>query len=338
MRIKHLYCIGSALLLWASCYGSSVSRLEPDKATLQQLDEIVSDYRKIIVLLNGQTSLDSGNRERVSIVGKMLFQQDHERLASLSVSLSNDLGNSGSPQIESFLDAVEKNQEYHDADKLVFREVFDDLADGMRKPGYSSAPATRLEKRVAEDIAALDQIQALYQKELAQVFENFQKRGMPVRREAWDRYLVFLKQKYSREQILKESFGNLVGSEGGDFIFDLKHDSEFLSSNSNQLSDDAIRLNTELERLRSQNEELKQQLAAVQSQQAKQTSRTGAPAAETALTLNDEGMRLYKEKNYSEAAAKFMRAAELDPTSALAANNAGFAFYKQEKYETQSNG
>jgi peptidoglycan/xylan/chitin deacetylase (PgdA/CDA1 family)/tetratricopeptide (TPR) repeat protein len=812
MRIKHLYCIGSALLLLACCYGSSSSRLEPSQATLQQLDEIVRDYRKIIVLLDNQASLDPGNRERVSIVGKMLFQQDHERLASLSVSLSNDLGNSGSPQIESFLDAVEKNQEYHDADKLVFREVFDDLADGMRKPGYSSAPATRLEKRVAEDIAALDEIQALYQKELAQVFENFQKRGMPVRREAWDRYLVFLKQKYSREQILKEyepalppsesrgagkkkntrgeifgtelppktllltfddgphprytdrvleilakyhiqavffqvgrnlgsignngeikltpaaaasyrilesgsslgnhsythpllpkldqagysseiestnkllkyilktdpvlfrppygarndgilafvqsqklksmiwnidsldwadpvpnsvaqrvlkeveqqnrgvilfhdihkrtldvlpplietllangyhfaswsgngfstgdargiqtaaqpaaveapyreswaavigidnyqnwpklryaandaqgvrdmlvqkykfkpqnvflllnqdatrqniqsllgdklgnpemvkredrvfvffaghgatrklpsgrdlgyiipvdadlsnyqgqsismtnfqdiaesipakhllfvmdscysglaltrggsvassqnyiqeiarrearqmftaggadqqvadngpnghsiftwtllqaldgradlngdgiitatelaayvapmvsslshqtpAFGNLVGSEGGDFIFDLKHDSEFLSSNSNQLSDDAIRLNTELERLRSQNEELKQQLAAVQSQQAKQTSRTGAPAAETALTLNDEGMRLYKEKNYSEAAAKFMRAAELDPTSALAANNAGFAFYKQEKYE-----
>jgi tetratricopeptide (TPR) repeat protein len=28
-----------------------------------------------------------------------------------------------------------------------------------------------------------------------------------------------------------------------------------------------------------------------------------------------------------------MRATQLDPTSALAANNAGFAFYKQEKYD-----
>jgi tetratricopeptide (TPR) repeat protein len=129
------------------------------------------------------------------------------------------------------------------------------------------------------------------------------------------------------------AFGNLVGSEGGDFIFDLKHDSEFLSANSNQLSDDAIRLNTELERLRSQNEDLRQQLAAVQAQQAKQASRVGAPATETALMLNDEGMRLYKEKNYAEAAAKFIGATQLDPTSALAANNAGFAFYKQEKYD-----
>jgi tetratricopeptide (TPR) repeat protein len=129
------------------------------------------------------------------------------------------------------------------------------------------------------------------------------------------------------------AFGNLVGSEGGDFIFDLKHDSEFLSADSNQLSDDAIRLNSELERLRSQNEQLRQQLAAAQSRQAQQASRGQTPAVETALTLNDEGMRLYKEKNYSEAAAKFIRATQLDPTSALAANNAGFAFYKQEKYE-----
>jgi peptidoglycan/xylan/chitin deacetylase (PgdA/CDA1 family)/tetratricopeptide (TPR) repeat protein len=810
MRIKHLYC--SAMFLLVCCCGFSSSALEPGKTTLQQVDEIVGDYRKIIVLMDGEANLDPVNRDRVITIGKLLFQQNHERLGSLSANLGSELGNAGLPQVEAFLDALEKNPEYHDVDKLAFLEVFDDLGDAMQKRGDSSAPVVRLQKRVAEDIAALEQIQALYQKELAQVFGNFQKRGMPVRREAWDHYLEFLKQKYRREQILKEyepalppsesrgagkkkntrgeifgtelppktllltfddgphprytdrvleilakyhiqavffqvgrnlgsvgsnneikltpaaaasyrilesgsslgnhsythpllpkldqagysseiestnkllkyilkadpvlfrppygarndailafvqsqklksmiwnidsldwadpvpnsvaqrvlkeveqqnrgvilfhdihkrtldvlpplietllangyhfaswsgngfstgdargvqataqpaameapyreswaavigidnyqnwpklryaandaqgvrdllvqkykfkpqnvflllnqdatrqniqsllgdklgnpemvkredrvfvffaghgatrklpsgrelgyiipvdadlsnyqgqsismtnfqdiaesipakhllfvmdscysglaltrggsvagsqnyvqeiarrearqmftaggadqqvadngpnghsiftwtllqaldgradlngdgiitatelaayvspmvsslshqtpAFGNLPGSEGGDFIFDLKHDSEFLSSSSNQLGDDAIRLNAELERLRFQNEQLRQQLAAVQSEQAKQTSRAGAPAAETALTLNDEGMRLYKEKNYVEATTKFMRAVQLDPASALAANNAGFAFYKQEKYE-----
>ena len=44
-------------------------------------------------------------------------------------------------------------------------------------------------------------------------------------------------------------------------------------------------------------------------------------------------MLLYKEKKYTEAANKFIKAAELDPTSALFANNAGFAFYKLQNYE-----
>jgi peptidoglycan/xylan/chitin deacetylase (PgdA/CDA1 family)/tetratricopeptide (TPR) repeat protein len=807
MPIKRLFFMSSALLLWTCCFSLSCLATDTGKTTLQRANDIVSDYRKIIVLLDGEANLDPVNRERVLMVGKMLFQQNHERITNLSAGLGADLR-----EIEAFLDALEKSPDYHDADKLVFREVLDDLTDAIQQRGDSSAPVVRLNKRIAEDNAVLDQIQALYQKELDQVFGNFQKRGMPIRREAWGHYVEFLQQKYSREQIIKEyeqalppsesrgvgkkkntrgeifgtelppktllltfddgphprytgrvleilakykiqavffqvgqnlgsidksgevkltpaaqasyrilesgsslgnhsythpvlpklseagyskeieststllkyiaksdpvlfrppygarndailafaqsqklksmlwnidsldwadpvpnsvaqrvlkeveqqnrgvilfhdihkrtlevlpplietllangyhfaswsgngfstgeargiqaaaqpaameapyreswaavigidsyqnwpklryaandaqavrdllvqkykfkpqnvflllnqeatrqniqsllgdklgnpemvkredrvfvffaghgatrklpsgrelgyiipvdadlsnyqgqsismtnfqdiaesipakhllfvmdscysglaltrggsvrgsqnyiqeiarrearqmftaggadqqvadngpnghsiftwtllqaldgradlngdgiitatelaayvapmvsslshqtpAFGNLAGSEGGDFIFDLKHDSEFLNSDSNQLGDDAIRLNSELERLKSQNEELRQQLAAAQANQTQAAGRGQVPAAETALTLNDEGMRLYKEKNYSEATAKFIRATELDPTSALAANNAGFALYKQEKYE-----
>ncbi len=811
MRIKYQFSIALAFVLWSGCHGFSLSGNEPAKSTLQQADEIVADYRKIIVLMEDEASLDPVNRERVLMVGKILFQQNHELLAALSTTLSNDLEKPGFPEIGAFLDALEKNPEYHDVDKLAFREILDDLSN-FSKRGDFTRTTLNLKNRIDEDAAALEQIQSLYQKELAQVFGNFQKRGMPIHREAWGHYIDFLKQSYSREKILKQyedllppsdsrgvgkkkntrgeifgtelppktllltfddgphprytdrvleilakykiqavffqvghnlgvigdkgeikltpaaqasyrilesgsvlgnhsythpvlpkltqagyskeiestntllkyisksdpvlfrppygarndailafaqsqklksmiwnidsldwadpvpnsvaqrvlkeveqqdrgvilfhdihkrtldvlpplietllangyhfaswsgngfvtndargvqastpppateapyreswaavigidsyqnwpklryaandaqavrdlliqkykfkpqnvfllldkdatrqniqsllgdklgnpamvkredrvfvffaghgatrklpsgrelgyivpvdadlsnyqgqsismtnfqdiaeaipakhvlfvmdscysglaltrggsatgsqnyiqeisrrqarqmftaggadqqvadngpnghsiftwtllqaldgradlngdgiitatelaayvapmvsslshqtpAFGNLAGSEGGDFIFDLKHDSEFLSSNSNQLSDDAIRLNAELEKLRSQNEELRQQLAAAQARQAAQTSRGEAPAVETALTLNDDGMRLYKEKNYSEAAAKFIRAVQLDPSSALAANNAGFALYKQEKYE-----
>ena len=69
------------------------------------------------------------------------------------------------------------------------------------------------------------------------------------------------------------AFGNMPGSEGGDFIFDLKHETEFLSENSAQLGDDAIKVNAELEKLRAQmreearkNEQLRKELAAAQAQ------------------------------------------------------------------------
>jgi tetratricopeptide (TPR) repeat protein len=123
-------------------------------------------------------------------------------------------------------------------------------------------------------------------------------------------------------------FGNLPGSEGGDFIFDLQHESEFLNADSAQLGDDAIRVNSEVDRLRAQNEALQKQLAAAQAQLQHQ----GQPA-ETALTLNDEGLRLYKEKKYDEAFAKFNQAAAEDSTNPEPANNAGFALFRMQKYD-----
>jgi len=137
-------------------------------------------------------------------------------------------------------------------------------------------------------------------------------------------------------------FGNLVGSGGGDFIFELKHETEFLNSASPQLGEDAIRTNAELEGLHAeilqktkQNEELKKQLAAAQALlQKQQKPPAAAPsAAKSALSLNDEGMRLYKEKRYPEAYEKFIAAAQLEPKNAMLANNAGFALYRQGHYE-----
>jgi tetratricopeptide (TPR) repeat protein len=161
------------------------------------------------------------------------------------------------------------------------------------------------------------------------------------------------------------AFGNMPGTEGGDFIFNLKHETEFLNGDSAQLDDEAIRVNAELEKLRGQmreeelkNEDLRKQLAAAEAQ-LRQGSQPGAvglssnsvhgispiagssdavqPAAvksttDTAAAANDEGMRLYKEKHYAEAAAKFTEASSLQPATPLFANNAGFAFYRMEQY------
>lgn len=160
----------------------------------QQADEIVANYRIIIVLTSGQDSLDSGTRERVSMLGKVLFQQNEELLSMLEGALG-----ASSESLVTFLDRLEKFPDYHDADKLVFRDLVDDLVNGSL---VEKDPA--LKKRLVEDFGALDKIQALYQKELAKVFDQFETRGMPVHREAWEKYLAFIQQKYQRGQILKD--------------------------------------------------------------------------------------------------------------------------------------
>ena len=148
-------------------------------------------------------------------------------------------------------------------------------------------------------------------------------------------YVAPLVSQVSRQT---PAFGSLPGSEGGEFVFELQPETEFLSTTSTQLDDEAIKLNGELEKLRAsvaekqaRNEKLRQELA-----QARATAAGGPSAApasgpavdHTAGALNDRGMALYREKRYSEALDAFLAATKADPRSALAANNAGFACYR----------
>ncbi len=221
MQVKRLYVVIAVVLLVAGglWYGlthfresSTVSK--PNAAAVQartvgQLDRIVAAYRKIIVLVAEEASLDPMNRERVSLAGKILFQQNQEHIAALSEALTGELAGTAFPALEALLGHVENSPEYHDADKLAFREVFEDLAAGLA----SRSSGATLQKRVKEDLAALDQIQALYEKEIALTAGRFQTRAMAVRREAWDRYLAYIQQKYQREQILKEMEAELPVAE-----------------------------------------------------------------------------------------------------------------------------
>ena len=204
------YSLGGAKMLrrLITCFCAAVSLLLPtvlhggQPEVAHQADEIINNYRKIIVLTSDDVQ-DATTRERVSIIGRMLFQQNEERLAALEGSLKADAGT-----LRSFLDRLEKNDQYHDADKLAFRDLLDDLS--LDK---TASQDKGLQKRIADDLAALEKIQELYQKELAQVFDRLQTRGMPVRREAWEKYLGFIRQKYQREQILKEYESSLPPAE-----------------------------------------------------------------------------------------------------------------------------
>jgi len=129
------------------------------------------------------------------------------------------------------------------------------------------------------------------------------------------------------------AFGSLPGSEGGDFVFELPEETEFLNTNTAQLSNDAIALNTKLDAKASQ-----PAATVVVKDLQGGTATITAPAAvpvssrQQAQRANDHGLQLYKEKQYGQAEAQFTEALKLRPNFALAANNLGFVFFKQDKY------
>jgi peptidoglycan/xylan/chitin deacetylase (PgdA/CDA1 family)/uncharacterized caspase-like protein len=125
------------------------------------------------------------------------------------------------------------------------------------------------------------------------------------------------------------AFGSLPGSEGGDFVFELPGETEFLGAGTAQLSSDAIALNSKLDAA--------PPAATVKDLQGKEQAITPPPAVpvsarQLAQRANDRGLQLYKEKQYAAAEAQFTEALKLRADFALAANNLGFVFYKQERY------
>ncbi len=144
------------------------------------------------------------------------------------------------------------------------------------------------------------------------------------------------------------AFGSLPGSEGGDFVFELAANDEFLSGTSSQLSGEAIAMNTKLDATRppaaitlpaGDKPGLAPSTAAVvvkdlQGGEQKIVTPQAIPSSQRQLAqrANDRGLQLYKEKQYALAEGQFTEALKLRPDFALAANNLGFVFYKQDKF------
>lgn len=94
-----------------------------------RVDDIVARYRKTIVLLEDDDSLPETDRENASLVGRIIFQENHEDISGLSDELTSAIVNAGDwsqapAGVVRFLDLVEAQADLHDADKLVFRELF----------------------------------------------------------------------------------------------------------------------------------------------------------------------------------------------------------------------
>jgi peptidoglycan/xylan/chitin deacetylase (PgdA/CDA1 family)/uncharacterized caspase-like protein len=137
------------------------------------------------------------------------------------------------------------------------------------------------------------------------------------------------------------AFGSLPGSQGGEFVFELRAEGEFLNADTAQLSGEAIALNTKLDAARPPASAAAPVTAAsavvvpdLQGRERKITSLpvVGSSIRQQAQRANDRGLQLYREKQYAEAEAAFTEALKLRPDFALAANNLGYIFFKQEKH------
>ncbi len=129
--------------------------------------------------------------------------------------------------------------------------------------------------------------------------------------------------------------GNLVGSEGGEFVFALQP--EPLSALSPQLEEKALHLTTKLESLdkeiAAKQAELLRLQQSIQAEQMKLTQGKGKPETPTlakspkAYDLDRQGQQLYREKKYDEAVEKLKAAVAMKPNDPVLLNNLGFMYY-----------
>ena len=130
------------------------------------------------------------------------------------------------------------------------------------------------------------------------------------------------------------AFGSLPGSEGGEFVFTLAANDEYISDATPQLAGDAIALNTKLDKTAAAAAASAATTGLVVKDLQGQDQKIAAPAAapvtdrQQARQADDRGMQLFKEKNYAAARDQFAQALKLQPDFALAANNLGFVYWK----------
>jgi peptidoglycan/xylan/chitin deacetylase (PgdA/CDA1 family)/uncharacterized caspase-like protein/regulator of sirC expression with transglutaminase-like and TPR domain len=144
------------------------------------------------------------------------------------------------------------------------------------------------------------------------------------------------------------AFGNLTGSEGGEFVFELQQES--LTETSKQLDEEAVRLNDELERIqkeiaskRERNAKLRgkveEEQAKLNGSSAASLPRSNQPKSRTARAQEHHnlGLKYYREKKYDEAVKELEEAVKLDSRNATIVNNLGFTLFKIGKYEESIN-
>ncbi len=128
--------------------------------------------------------------------------------------------------------------------------------------------------------------------------------------------------------------GNLIGSEGGEFIFELQP--EALGPLTQQYEDKAMRLNGQLAALEreiaAKQKELLQLTQSVQAASAKPVSMPKPQPRMRAYEMDRTARQLFRAKKYDEALALLQQAVEIKPNDAILLNNLGFLYYEAGRY------
>ena len=141
----------------AEAAAATVAKVEDAHAPLQaELQNILANYRKIIVLLADEQSLSELDRKAAGQVGQVLFHENVERLGNARQLLAK-LQQVPAAQRETAYDIlltyIESASELFDADRLAFREVLFEMR--QQAAANQTLPGIKLHKRISEDLTAL---------------------------------------------------------------------------------------------------------------------------------------------------------------------------------------
>ena len=183
--------------------------MQADQAKAAALEDsvkaLLTDFRKIIVLLADEAKLTEQQRAHTTAVGQELFHQNQARGAALEAALAALVASNRVDRydiLHGLLEFIESDKSLYDADRLAFRDLLQALLADVARD--SSLPAIKLHKRISEDVDALAEIERNYEKEIRQIFGRYEQRSIELKREKWDAYVAYLKTLHSREAILKE--------------------------------------------------------------------------------------------------------------------------------------
>jgi hypothetical protein len=182
--------------------------LRQNRALVSELNGIVSDFRKVIILLDGLESLNAAMQERCTTTGRMIYRRKQETVERLNRRLTEEYRQSAqsgfrkhSQAIGQFIQYLSQTGTLHDADKLAFLDVVEELDAALpRTSNRRNWPAGDL--HALKD--NLQSIQLGYREEVARIFSRLATRGQSGVREKWDSYVRFLRGIANREQILAE--------------------------------------------------------------------------------------------------------------------------------------
>jgi len=167
------------------------SRFHPDPAFDALLRSVTTDFRRIIVLMDGADTLNDAVRARCLSAGRQIFWHKQQTIAQIQQKLSAN----ATRQLIQYLTGTSAG--LHDADKLAFLDVVEEL-------DTSANSRTSLRDSIKALRDNLQSIQLTYREEVTRIFSQFATRGGAPTREKWDAYVRFLRERIDRMKILDE--------------------------------------------------------------------------------------------------------------------------------------
>jgi peptidoglycan/xylan/chitin deacetylase (PgdA/CDA1 family)/tetratricopeptide (TPR) repeat protein len=201
MKRKLVAALGAVLVVSLAIWGFRFARpaIPHDRNLERALDGIADDYRKVIVLMDGAEALDDAARARAAAVGRLLFWHKQSALEEVGAQLAANAG-----AVRQFSAYVLTNPRLHDADKLAFLDLVEELESRYPPRRFRPNGLANSLKALKDNLAS---IQLAYREEVARIFSQFATRGASGAREKWDAYVRYLRTLTSREKILAE-FGD----------------------------------------------------------------------------------------------------------------------------------